>query len=100
MNKKLLLGIALIIIVLVVGLNFGQHLTLDNAKLKQAELSSFIESNFFMAIALYFVSYVAITALSIPGAAVVTLLGAAYSGSGLALPWYRLLVPSAQRLPF
>lgn len=85
MNKKLLLGIALIIVVLVVGLNFGQHLTLDNAKLKQAELSSFIESNFFMAIALYFVSYVAITALSIPGAAVVTLLGAALFGFWISL---------------
>ena len=85
MNKKLLLGIALIIVVLVVGLNFGQHLTLENAKLKQAELSSFIESNFFMAIALYFVSYVAITALSIPGAAVVTLLGAALFGFWISL---------------
>ena len=85
MNKKLLLGIALIIVVFVVGLNFGQHLTLDNAKLKQAELSSFIESNFFMAIALYFVSYVAITALSIPGAAVVTLLGAALFGFWISL---------------
>jgi uncharacterized membrane protein YdjX (TVP38/TMEM64 family) len=85
MNKKLLLGIALIIVVLVVGLNFGQHLTLDNAKLKQAELSSFIESNFFIAIALYFVSYVAITALSIPGAAVVTLLGAALFGFWISL---------------
>lgn len=85
MNKKLVLGIALIIIVLVVGLNFGQHLTLDNAKLRQAELSSFIESNFFVAIALYFVSYVAITALSIPGAAVVTLLGAALFGFWISL---------------
>lgn len=85
MNKKLVLGIALIVIVLVVGLNFGQHLTLDNAKLRQAELSSFIESNFFVAIALYFVSYVAITALSIPGAAVVTLLGAALFGFWISL---------------
>ena len=85
MNKKLVLGIALIVIVLVVGLNFGQHLTLDNAKLRQAELSSFIESNFFVAITLYFVSYVAITALSIPGAAVVTLLGAALFGFWISL---------------
>ena len=38
MNKKLVLGIALIIIVLVVGLNFGQHLTLDNAKLRHRAL--------------------------------------------------------------
>ncbi len=89
MNKKLVLGIALVAIIIVLAVNFGQHLTLENAKAQQAILADFIASNFITAASIYFFSYIAITAFSIPGAAVVTLLGAALFGF-----WTSLLLVS------
>lgn len=89
MNKKIILGILFVSLIVILGVNFGQYLTLDNAKAQQAELSAFIADNFTVAAATYFIAYVAITAFSIPGAAVVTLLGAALFGF-----WTSLLLVS------
>lgn len=89
MNKKIIFGVILVSLIVFLGINFGQYLTLENAKAQQAELAAFIEQNFFVAAATYFFSYVAITAFSIPGAAVVTLLGAALFGF-----WTSLLLVS------
>ncbi|TFH90064.1 TVP38/TMEM64 family protein [Vibrio ouci] len=80
MNKKIILGVIFVSLIILLGVNFGQYLTLDNAKAQQAELAAFISENFVVAAASYFIAYVAITAFSIPGAAVVTLLGAALFG--------------------
>ncbi|EDP59021.1 TVP38/TMEM64 family protein [Vibrio sp. AND4] len=80
MNKKLILGLVLIATIIFLGINFGQYLTLENAKAQQAALNTFINQNFVLAAATYFFAYIAITAFSIPGAAVVTLLGAALFG--------------------
>ena len=80
MNKKIILGVLFVSLIIFLGVNFGQYLTLDNAKAQQAELALFIADNFTIAAATYFIAYVAITAFSIPGAAVVTLLGAALFG--------------------
>jgi uncharacterized membrane protein YdjX (TVP38/TMEM64 family) len=52
-------------------------------------LNAFISQNFVFAAATYFFAYIAITAFSIPGAAVVTLLGAALFGF-----WTSLLLVS------
>ncbi len=80
MSKKSVLGIVLVVAIVYLGIEFGQYLTLENAKAQQASLTLFIEQNLFVAAATYFVLYIALTALSIPGAAVVTLLGAALFG--------------------
>ncbi|MCV5663496.1 TVP38/TMEM64 family protein, partial [Escherichia coli] len=48
-----------------------------------------MDQNFVFSAAIYFFTYIAITAFSIPGAAVVTLLGAALFGF-----WTRLLLVS------
>ncbi|MDN3614604.1 MAG: TVP38/TMEM64 family protein [Vibrio gallaecicus] len=80
MSKKLILGIVLLATIIILGVNFGQYLTLENAKAQQVLLNNYIESNFLLAAAIYFIVYVMITAFSIPGAAVVTLLGAALFG--------------------
>ncbi|MEF1172628.1 TVP38/TMEM64 family protein, partial [Vibrio sinaloensis] len=77
MNKKLILGIVLVALIAFLAMNFGQYLTLENAKAQQLALSDYISENFVFAALTYFFAYVAITAFSIPGAAVVTLLGAA-----------------------
>ncbi|WP_117233236.1 TVP38/TMEM64 family protein [Vibrio maerlii] len=89
MNKKLLLGIVLIAVIVLLAINFGQHLTLENAKAQQALLADYISNNLFTAATIYFLAYVAVTAFSIPGAAVVTLLGAALFGF-----WTSLLLVS------
>ncbi|MCR9910942.1 TVP38/TMEM64 family protein [Vibrio campbellii] len=89
MNKKLILGLILVATILFLGVNFGQYLTLENAKAQQEALNSFIDQNFISAAATYFFAYIAITAFSIPGAAVVTLLGAALFGF-----WTSLLLVS------
>ncbi|HGY9607297.1 TVP38/TMEM64 family protein [Vibrio harveyi] len=89
MNKKLILGLILLATIIFLGVNFGQHLTLENAKAQQEALNTFISENFVFAAATYFFAYIAITAFSIPGAAVVTLLGAALFGF-----WTSLLLVS------
>jgi uncharacterized membrane protein YdjX (TVP38/TMEM64 family) len=89
MNKKIIFGILLVSLIIFLGINFGQYLTLENAKAQQAELAAYISENFATAAIIYFFSYVAITAFSIPGAAVVTLLGAALFGF-----WTSLLLVS------
>ena len=89
MNKKLILGLILLATILFLGVNFGQYLTLENAKAQQAALNTFIDQNFVFAAATYFLAYIVITAFSIPGAAVVTLLGAALFGF-----WTSLLLVS------
>ncbi|HDM8224155.1 TPA: TVP38/TMEM64 family protein [Vibrio campbellii] len=89
MNKKLILGLILLATITFLGVNFGQYLTLENAKAQQQALNSFIDQNFVFAAATYFFAYIAITAFSIPGAAVVTLLGAALFGF-----WTSLLLVS------
>lgn len=80
MSKKMILGIILVTVIILLGLNFGQYLTLENAKAQHALLNESIESNFAVAALTYFIAYILITAFSIPGAAVVTLLGAALFG--------------------
>lgn len=85
MNKKLIIGLILVATILFLGVNFGQYLTLENAKAQQEALNSFIDQNFIYAAATYFFAYIAITAFSIPGAAVVTLLGAALFGFWISL---------------
>ncbi|MCK6261962.1 TVP38/TMEM64 family protein [Vibrio sp. ZSDE26] len=89
MNKKLLIGILLVSIIVFLTINYGQLLTLENAKHQQASLAQFIDANFLFAALSYFAIYIVITALSIPGAAVVTLLGAALFGF-----WTSLLLVS------
>ncbi|NVD06284.1 TVP38/TMEM64 family protein [Vibrio sp. JPW-9-11-11] len=89
MNRKIIFGVVLVTLIVVLGMNFGQYLTLDNAKEQQASLTSFITDNFVLAASIYFITYVLVTAFSIPGAVVVTLLGAALFGF-----WTSLLLVS------
>ncbi|MCA0937970.1 TVP38/TMEM64 family protein [Vibrio alginolyticus] len=80
MNKKLIFGLILLLTIMVLAASFSQYLTLENAKAQQEALNAYIEKNFLFAATLYFLIYVLMTAFSIPGAAVVTLLGAALFG--------------------
>ncbi|HGS5455899.1 TPA: TVP38/TMEM64 family protein [Vibrio cholerae] len=85
MYKKLIIAIVLIAIAALLVTQFRQYLTLDVAKAKQAELANYIDAHLLQAALIYFVVYVLLTAFSIPGATVVTLLGAALFGFWLSL---------------
>ncbi|AUI86221.1 TVP38/TMEM64 family protein [Vibrio azureus] len=78
-KKAMLLGV-LIILFIAVYLQFGHLLTLEQVKQFHQDVQSDIQANFTLYSGFYFLFYILLTALSIPGAAVVTLLGAALFG--------------------
>ncbi|WP_084722168.1 dihydrolipoyl dehydrogenase [Photobacterium aquae] len=89
-RKKLLItGIVVALIGLWIGFDLGAYFTLENAKAQQIALQDTITSNPITASLVYFAVYVAVTALSLPGAAIMTLLGAALFGF-----WWSLLLVS------
>jgi pyruvate/2-oxoglutarate dehydrogenase complex dihydrolipoamide dehydrogenase (E3) component/uncharacterized membrane protein YdjX (TVP38/TMEM64 family) len=86
MLKKLILIMAIIAIIAGVKV-FGldQYLTFDYIKQNQDLFARFYAGNQYLTIGLYFGIYVLSTALSIPGATVLTLLGGALFGLPLGL---------------
>jgi uncharacterized membrane protein YdjX (TVP38/TMEM64 family) len=85
MDKKLIQRIAIVgaIIVLIVlfkVLGLGQYLTLDYLKSSQEKFAILYNNNQVAVIAVYMLIYIAVTALSLPGAAVMTLAGGAMFG--------------------
>ncbi|PWI33335.1 pyridine nucleotide-disulfide oxidoreductase [Vibrio albus] len=88
-RKLLVLGLVLSLISVWYAFDLGQYLTLENAKAQQAALQDVIAAQPLQSSAIYFVIYVLVTALSLPGAAVMTLLGGALFGF-----WWSLLLVS------
>ncbi|NGN96872.1 dihydrolipoyl dehydrogenase [Grimontia sp. S25] len=91
MNTKKLAVLIVIAAIFVTWFAFdlGALFTLENAKAQHEALKDTIASNFVTASIIYFVVYIAMTALSLPGAAIATLLGAALFGF-----WWALLMVS------
>jgi uncharacterized membrane protein YdjX (TVP38/TMEM64 family) len=85
MDKKLIqriaiVGTIIVIIVLFKVLGLGQYLTLDYLKSSQEKFAILYNNNQVAVIAVYMLIYIAVTALSLPGAAVMTLAGGAMFG--------------------
>ncbi|MGB5444216.1 MAG: dihydrolipoyl dehydrogenase [Psychromonas sp.] len=80
MDKKKIIIIVLAVIALWLVFDFSDQLTLENAKNQQAQLNDYISNNFSVASILYFLLYIVATALSVPGATILTLIGAALFG--------------------
>jgi uncharacterized membrane protein YdjX (TVP38/TMEM64 family) len=82
MNKTRILLVILIVAVIsaVFWLDLTAYLTLDFFRKQQDILQAYVESNFGSAIATYFLLYVAIAALNIPGATIMTLAAGALFG--------------------
>ena len=91
MNKKQLLILALLVAALSAWftLDLGQYLQLAVVQERIEELRSWYQQNPLLAGLAYFLLYVAVTGLSVPGAAVMTLAGGALFGF-----WYALLLVS------
>lgn len=60
--------------------DLGQYLTLDYIKQQRSELSTFYEANVLLTVVIYMAVYIVMAALSLPGAAILTLLAGALLG--------------------
>lgn len=58
----------------------GQYLNLEYFKAQQEQINQYVTANHVLSLGLFFVIYVAVTALSIPGAALMTLVAGALFG--------------------
>lgn len=74
--------------------DLGQYLSLATLKARQAEIEAFRAAHPALSVALYFAIYVVVTALSLPGAALLTLAGGAVFG----LLWGTLIVSFASTI--
>ncbi len=89
-----LLILMLTLVGLFFALDFGQYLNLDSLERRQADLEAWRAARPVLAGALFFAAYVAVTALSLPGAAVMTLAAGAIFGLG----WGVLIVSFASSI--
>ena len=91
----------LVIAVIVVGLvvaffafDLGRYFSLEYLKAQQANIMAYYEAHRWRTVFIYFLIYVAVTGLSLPGAAVMTLVGGALFG----LLWGTIIVSFASSL--
>ena len=93
MSKSRLLVVAVIVALVAAFFAFdlAQYLRLEFFKQQQASIDTYYHARPLQAAAIYFLVYVAVTALSLPGAAIMTLVGGAVFGLG----WGTLLVSFA-----
>ncbi|MGM0433670.1 MAG: FAD-dependent oxidoreductase [Pseudomonadota bacterium] len=84
-SKKIVIGVIALLIGAFFLFDLGRFLELAVLKEHQASLAALIEANLLSSLALLFLIYVAVTALSLPGAAVMTLAGGALFGFGWGL---------------
>ena len=96
MNKGKLAVVVVIaaLVVAFVWLDLGRFLSLEFLKSRQSDIDAFYHEHPAMVLAAYFCAYVAITGLSLPGAAIMTLAGGAVFG----LLWGTVMVSFASTL--
>ena len=80
-KKKLLIVAAVVTLIAVFKiLNLGQYLNLTYLKESQATLANYYHGHQLLTIVVYMIIYISATALSLPGAAILTLAGGALFG--------------------
>ncbi|MCP5268046.1 MAG: FAD-dependent oxidoreductase [Zoogloeaceae bacterium] len=93
--RKILILLAVGLLVgLYFALDLGQYLNLQTLKAQQEAIESFRAANPALAVGAYFVIYVLVTAVSLPGAALLTLAGGAVFG----LLWGTVIVSFASTI--
>jgi len=80
LTKILILTVIAIAVYLFFSFGLQKYLTLEYIKSQQHSLEQYYLGNKMMTIASYMVIYIIVTALSLPGAAVMTLVGGALFG--------------------
>lgn len=79
-NKIIILTIVVLGFIAFRYFELGQYLTLDYLKASQEKFQALYQSNRFLVVGAYMGIYIAVTALSLPGAAVLTLAGGGLFG--------------------
>ena len=94
-NTKLLLLVAFAMLVAgFFAFDLGQYLSLGYLKSRQADFAAFYQANPLRTAMLYFLVYIAVTGLSLPGATILTLVGGAVFG----LVWGTVLISFASTI--
>ena len=96
MNRSRLIVLAAVAVLVAAFFVFGgqRYLTLDQLRAQQAGIQDYFASHPWLAALGYFMVYVAVTGLSLPGAAVLTLFGGAVFG----LVWGTVIVSFASSI--
>ena len=96
MNKSRLFVVVLIGVLIAAFFAFGldRYFTVEFFKSQQAAIDAYVRAHPLLAAAIYFAIYVAVTGLSLPGAAVMTLAGGAIFG----LLWATVIVSFASSI--
>ncbi len=79
-KKLAIVGVIILLVILFMVLGLDQYLTLSYLKEKQADFVQLYEANRVMVVGVYMLIYIVVTALSLPGAAVMTLAGGGMFG--------------------
>jgi pyruvate/2-oxoglutarate dehydrogenase complex dihydrolipoamide dehydrogenase (E3) component/uncharacterized membrane protein YdjX (TVP38/TMEM64 family) len=93
-SRLVLAAIIVLLIVAFFALDLTHYLSLDFLKSRQAAFEAYFEANPLQTALIYFAIYVAVTGLSLPGAAVLTLAGGAVFG----LFWGTIIVSFASSI--
>ncbi|MCB0363098.1 MAG: TVP38/TMEM64 family protein [Bdellovibrionales bacterium] len=93
-KRFLFIGFALLILGVFFGFNLDEYLSFTYVKSQQSEFQIYFAQNPFPTIATYFSIYVLVTALSLPGATVMTLVGGMLFG----VLWGTLIVSFASTI--
>ncbi|PCM44214.1 FAD-dependent oxidoreductase [Marinobacter sp. ANT_B65] len=80
-SKLLLLLVIAVIVAVFLGFDGHKLLTLENLQANQSALAQWIDQNLLVAVVGYAAIYVVVTALSLPGATIMTLAGGAFLGN-------------------
>ncbi len=81
--KKSKIALVTVIAILITAyflFDLGQYFNIDYFKSQQAEIEAYYSANPLLTIALFFILYIAVTGLSLPGAAIMTLMAGAIFG--------------------
>jgi dihydrolipoamide dehydrogenase len=90
-SRLLLVVIVAALIGLFFAFDLGRYVSLEELRARQDAIVAYRDENMLQAALIYFTIYIAVTALSLPGAAVMTLAGGAFFG----LLWGTVLVSFA-----
>jgi pyruvate/2-oxoglutarate dehydrogenase complex dihydrolipoamide dehydrogenase (E3) component/uncharacterized membrane protein YdjX (TVP38/TMEM64 family) len=93
-SKIALAAIIAVLIVTYVAFDVGQYLSLEYIKARQADIAAYRQDHALQSVVIYFALYVLVTGLSLPGAAIMTLIGGAIFG----LLWGTVIVSFASSL--
>jgi uncharacterized membrane protein YdjX (TVP38/TMEM64 family) len=83
-SKLAIVAVLTVAIALFFYWDLGRFLSLDVLKQNRDQLLAFTEGNYTVAVALFILSYIAVTGLSLPGAVILTLAGGFLFGAGFA----------------